>query len=220
MTFLFAPRLAPGGKSGKPACAAMQLRRKAKPGIRKTFAMFKSILGFGRRPNREVTDALYEAIVASARQSRFYADWEVPDTPIGRFEMLSVHMFLFLERARGDSVALTDAAQDLTDEFFKDVEHSLRELGIGDLGVPKRMKKLAKMFYGRAEAYREAMETGDRAALAAALARNVCPGRAAWPQAAHLASYMEQAAALLSAQAEDDLLAGRLSFPAAEGVVP
>lgn len=173
--------------------------------------MFKSLLGLGRRPNREVTDALYEAIVASARRPRFYAAWQVPDTPLGRFEMLSLHMFLFLERARG-SAALADPAQDLTDEFFRDVEHSLRELGIGDLGVPKRMKKLAKMFYGRAEAYRAALAAGDRSALAAALARNIVPERADWPHATDLAAYVERAAAHLAAQGEDALLAGRLVF--------
>lgn len=177
--------------------------------------MFKSILSFGRRPNQAITDALYGQIVAAARQPWFYSAWGVPDTPLGRFEMLSVHMFLFLERARGGSAALADAAQDLTDEFFKDVEHSLRELGIGDMGVPRRMKKLARMFYGRAEAYRAAIEAGDRAALAAALARNVRPDDTAWKQAAALAAYMEAAAARLAAQEEAGMLAGRIAFPAA-----
>ena len=178
--------------------------------------MFKSILGFGRRTDREVSDALYEAIVAAARQAPFYSDCEVPDTPLGRFEMLSLHMFLFLERARGGSTALGPLAQELTDEFFKDVEHSLRELGIGDLGVPKRMKKLAKMFYGRAQAYREALVAGDDSALAAALARNIRPDREDWPQATQLASYVGRAAVLLAAQDEAELLAGRIRFPQTE----
>lgn len=179
--------------------------------------MFKSFLAFGRRPNHQVTDTLYEAIVASARQPRFYSEWEVPDTPLGRFEMLSLHMFLFLERARGGSVALSELAQDLIDEFFKDVDHSLRELGIGDMGVPKRMKKLAKMFYGRAEAYRSALAAGDRAAFAAALARNVTPERdGSWPQAGDLAAYAEHASAFLATQEEAVLLSGRVEFPDAE----
>ena len=177
--------------------------------------MFKSLLGLGRRSSREAQDALYEAIVASARQPYFYSICDVPDTPLGRFEMLSVHMFLFLERSRGGSVALGDLAQELTDEFFKDVEHSLRELGIGDLGVPKRMKKLAKMFYGRAEAYRTALGAGDRPALASALARNICPDRKEWPQAQDVAAYVERAHELLGAQDDGELLAGRIRFPQA-----
>lgn len=177
--------------------------------------MFKSILGFGRRSSREVSDALYEAIVASARQTFFYSDCGVPDTPLGRFEMLSVHMFLFLERARRGPAVLNELAQELIDEFFKDVEHSLRELGIGDVGVPKRMKKLAKMFYGRAEAYREALAAQDTPALAAALARNVCPERPDWPQAGTVAAYVEHAHAMLATQEESELLAGRIRFPEA-----
>lgn len=175
--------------------------------------MFKSIFSFGRRPNREVTDALYNVIVAAARQPVFYERWDVQDIPLGRYEMLSTHMFLFLERARGGSEALTQLAQDVTEEFFKDVDHSLRELGIGDQGVPKRMKKLARMFYGRAEAYREAVVAGDDAALAAALARNICPQMSEWPHAAAMAAYVKQALAHLAAQDDTALLAGQISFP-------
>ena len=177
--------------------------------------MFKSILSFGRRPNRHVTDALYEAIVAAARQPHFYSQWEVPDTPLGRYEMLSLHMFLVLERTSGRQAALGDLAQDLTDEFFKDVDHSLRELGIGDISMPKRMKKLAKMFYGRAQAYRAAVAEKDATALASALARNVQPQRPDWPHAAALAAYVARASAGLAAQEDAALLAGRIAFPAA-----
>lgn len=182
--------------------------------------MFKSLLNLARRPNRVVTDALYDQIVAAARQTPFYSQWAVPDTPLGRFEMLAVHMMLFLERARRSGPALADIAQDLTDEFFKDVEHSLRELGIGDLGVPKRMKKLAKMFYGRAEAYRLALEADDRAALAAALARNVRPEAEAWPQAAEVASYMAAALDALGRQGDAAIQSGKVVFPDAGGGRP
>lgn len=178
--------------------------------------MFKSILSLGRRPNQLVTDALYGEIVASARQPVFYSQWGVPDTPLGRFEMLSVHMFLFLDRARGAPPALGEMAQDMTDEFFKDVEHSLRELGIGDLSVPKRMKKLARMFYGRAEAYRQAVEAGDGSVLAAALARNVRPDETDWHGAGPLADYTLAASRLLAAQAEEKLATGEIGFPEAK----
>jgi len=174
--------------------------------------MFKSILGFGRHSNTEVIDALYGEIVAAARQPAFYADWDVPDSPLGRYEMLSVHMFLFLERARGAD-GLAEVAQELTDEFFKDVEHSLRELGIGDLGVPKRMKKLARMFYGRAEAYRAALAAPDDAELAAALARNVTPADEDWTHGPELAAYVRRALAHLAVQGDDALLRGQIAFP-------
>ena len=179
--------------------------------------MFKRLLGLGRDPNREVTDALYEQIVAAARQPVLYSRWNVPDTPLGRFEMLSVHMFLLLHRIRG-SAALAGPAQGLTDEFFRDVEHSLRELGIGDLGVPKRMKKLAKMFYGRAESYGAALAAGDHDAMAEALARNVRPGDAGWGESRFLADYIFSARALLDAQKDEDLGAGRIAFPNADSM--
>ncbi|TGS35672.1 ubiquinol-cytochrome C chaperone, partial [bacterium M00.F.Ca.ET.180.01.1.1] len=115
--------------------------------------------------------------------------WNVPDTPLGRFEMLSLHMFLVQHRLRGEDGVAQEIAQVLIDEFFLDVDHSLRELGISDVGVPKRMKKLAKMFYGRTAAYDDALRDDDRAALAAALARNVRPDAGEWPEAPLLASY-------------------------------
>ncbi len=133
---------------------------------------------------------VYEVIVAAARQKRFYAQFQVPDTPLGRYEMLSLHIFLALHRMRGENRALADLAQEIADEFFKDVDHSLRELGIGDQGVPKRMKKLARMFYGRVGAYGEALDANDGDALAAALTRNIRPDLEFWPHAHHLAEYV------------------------------
>ena len=177
--------------------------------------MFQRLFGRERQANRAITEALYGAIVAAARQKVFYSDWDVPDTPLGRFEMLSLHMFLFQYRLHGEAGAPRDIAQVLIDEFFKDVEHSLRELGIGDMGVPKRMKKLAKMFYGRAEAYAGALERDDRQALAAALARNVRPDAGDWPQASDLADYVCAANAGLAEQTSEAICSGAAAFPVA-----
>mgnify|MGYP001225623773 CR=1 FL=1 len=176
--------------------------------------MFQRLFGRERHANRAVTEALYGQIVAAARQIPLYADWNVPDTPLGRFEMLSLAMFLLQDRLQGEKGASAEVAQVLIDEFFTDVEHSLREFGIGDLGVPKRMKTLAKMFYGRTVAYAEALENGDRAGLAAALARNVRPDEPGWPEAERLAAYAFQVREALAAQPSQDICAGRLSFPA------
>jgi cytochrome b pre-mRNA-processing protein 3 len=175
--------------------------------------MFQRLFGRQRQANRMITDALYGQIVAAARQPVFYSDWNVPDTPLGRFEMLSVHMFLFLHRVRNEAGAMREVAQVLTDDFFADVEHSLRELGIGDLGVPKRMKKLARMFYGRATSYAEALDRGDWSSLSAALSRNVRPESADWIEADLLAGYVMAANQRLSEQAVEGILAGKLQFP-------
>jgi cytochrome b pre-mRNA-processing protein 3 len=179
------------------------------------YPMFQRLFGRERNANRAISDALYATIVAAARQPPFYSDWNVPDTPLGRFEMLSLHMFLFQHRLRGESGASRELAQILIDAFFADVDHSLRELGIGDLGIPKRMKKLARMFYGRTAAYADALERADREALAAALMRNVRPDAAAWPEAAELAAYVVEADAMLARQPSEGIRAGSLAYPVA-----
>ena len=184
--------------------------------------MFKRLFGLSRSPNEKIVDSLYDQIVAAARQPLFYADWQVPDTPNGRFEMLSLHMFLFLRRARAGNEALSAIAQETVDAFFTDIDHSLRELGIGDMAVPKRMKKLARMFYGRAQSYTEALEANDAAAMIAALARNVAPGEPAWSGAAPLAAYAMAVDRALANQPDDDIAGGRISFaaPAATETLP
>ncbi|QPC93556.1 ubiquinol-cytochrome C chaperone family protein [Mesorhizobium sp. INR15] len=177
--------------------------------------MFQRLFGRERHANRAITEALYAQIVAAARQTVFYSDWNVPDTPLGRFEMLSLHMFLFQHRLRGEGGAAQEIAQVLIDEFFLDVDHSLRELGIGDVGVPKRMKKLAKMFYGRTAAYDDALERKDIDGLTAALTRNVRPDAGAWPQAARLALYVVDADRHLAAQPSESIVSGTVTFPSA-----
>lgn len=177
--------------------------------------MFQRLFGRERNANRTVTEALYERIVAAARQKVFYSDWAVPDTPLGRFEMLSLAMLLLQHRLRGEQGPAQEIAQVLIDEFFTDVEHSLRELGISDPGVPKRMKRLARMFYGRTAAYTDALDRGDVEAMAAALGRNVRPDAVAWPEAAHLAGYVFVAQEALAAQPVAAICAGELAYPEA-----
>lgn len=180
--------------------------------------MFQRLFGRDRNANRVIAGALYDSIVAAARQEHFYSQWNVPDTPLGRFEMVSLHMFLFQHRMRGDAGPSRDIAQVLIDDFFQDVDHSLRELGIGDLGVPKRMKKLARMYYGRTAAYADALGHGDRDALAAALARNVRPESENWPEAGQLADYVITADKLLGEQNDADIRGGAVRYPAASSI--
>ncbi|MBZ9808371.1 MULTISPECIES: ubiquinol-cytochrome C chaperone family protein [unclassified Mesorhizobium] len=178
--------------------------------------MFQRLFGRERHANHAITDALYAQIVAAARQTVFYSHWNVPDTPLGRFEMLSLHMFLVQHRLRGEDGAAQEIAQVLIDEFFLDVDHSLRELGIGDVGVPKRMKKLAKMFYGRTAAYDDALERNDHDGLTAALARNVRPDTAAWAEASRLSDYVSDARNRLATQPCRAIVSGTVTFPLAQ----
>jgi cytochrome b pre-mRNA-processing protein 3 len=181
--------------------------------------MFRRLFGSKSRINRSITDALYAEIVAAARQPVLYSNWNSPDTPLGRFEMLALHMFLFQHRMRDETGPRREIAQILIDEFFSDVEHSLRELGIGDMGVPKRMKKFGRMFYGRTAAYADALERDDREALAAALSRNIRPdSKDEWPESVDLAAYVIEADKALLAQDVSAIEAGKIRFPDASNV--
>ncbi|MDQ6434554.1 ubiquinol-cytochrome C chaperone family protein [Mesorhizobium sp. LHD-90] len=175
--------------------------------------MFQRLFGRERARNRQIVEALYIEIVAAARRESLFSEWDVPDTPLGRFEMIALHMFLVQHRLRGETGVAREIAQDLIDGFFTEVEHSLRELGIGDMGVPKRMKKLARMYYGRTMTYEAALDSDDRDGLAAALTRNVRPDLADWPQAVNLADYAFAARGLLREQAVDTICSGSVVFP-------
>ncbi|WP_419910760.1 ubiquinol-cytochrome C chaperone family protein [Hoeflea sp.] len=128
-----------------------------------------------KRKNREIVDRLYRQLTQAARNPVYYAQLRVPDTVMGRFEMLSVIMVLFFRRTGAGGPSLQQLSQDVVDTFFEDMDHALRELGIGDVSVPKRMKRLAQMFYGRAKACGTALNNNDPVELAEVLHRNIYP---------------------------------------------
>jgi cytochrome b pre-mRNA-processing protein 3 len=163
-----------------------------------------------RNRNREIVDALYEGVVARSRRPELFAGFGVPDTVMGRFESLGVHVFLALARCGRDE-SLKPLAQELVDRFIVDIEDSIREIGIGDVAVPKRMRKLTGMFYERVAAYDPPLQGGDAAALAAKLERYALgeapPDRRG---AAGLAAYMLATRAELDGVPAAAILAGRL----------
>jgi cytochrome b pre-mRNA-processing protein 3 len=163
-----------------------------------------------RRPNRSIA-TLYGAIVAQARDARFYEAYGVPDTVLGRFDLIILHLALVLRRLREGNAAL---AQGVFDEFCRDMDHNLREMGIGDQGVPVHMRRVGEAFYGRAQAYEAALGAPGEGALAEALARNVY-AEAVEPDVAalRLAAYVRQAAAALDSQLLDELARGVVRFP-------
>jgi cytochrome b pre-mRNA-processing protein 3 len=130
----------------------------------------------GRR--RVVIASLYERVATASREPGLYGAVGVPDTLEGRFEALSLHMVLALRALRELPSPADEIGRDLTDAFFRDLDASLREMGVGDTAVPKRMKKLGEAFYGRARVYDAALNAGDEDAVAAALGRNVMGGEA------------------------------------------
>ncbi len=156
---------------------------------------------FARKPS--AAQRLYEAIVAGARQEKFYADMDVPDTLDGRFDMIVLHMFLVLDRLRGEG---GEMGQQLTDTFFKDLDRTLREMGIGDLSVAKKIRPMAEAFAGRVKAYATASEKGS---LVEALQRNVYGGEAK-PKAIELVQWVQNAKVKLSSTPTKSILDGEL----------
>lgn len=170
-----------------------------------------------KKSNQALVERQYAEITGAARSPVFYEAMGVPDTVMGRFEMISIHLILYLRRTGTAGEAARGLAQDLVDAFFEDVDHSIRELGIGDMGVPKRMKKLAKMFYGRVKSYGEALDAGDHQGLVDALKRNLHPesGEKA-PSTEALADWMMASARRLDDVSEEQLAAGLLTFKAVD----
>ena len=159
-------------------------------------------------------DKLYGAIVAQARQPEFYLDYSVEDSVNGRFEMIILHTYLLFYRLREEDEAVRELGQAVFNRFFKDMDHSLREIGIGDLSVPKKIKKMAQAFYGRIEAYDQARCEGE-AALAAALSRNIFPEEEGPRlEAEDLARYVLDNEKDLQEQSVEDFSIGQIRFSA------
>ena len=167
---------------------------------------------FRRGPSRIAGEKLYEAAIGQARQPAFYADLGAPDTVEGRFELYTLHVVLLLHRLKGQGAVAAETSQALFDTYLQALDHALREMGVGDLSVGKKMRKLGEAFYGRAKAYQAALEGGDRTALAALIGRTVFVDQND-AAADRLADYVQRSAALLATQALEDILAASVAWP-------
>lgn len=132
---------------------------------------------FRRKPAQIAGLALYNACVDQARQPMLYETFGVPDTVEGRFEIYTLHVFLVLNRLKQQGVQATDTAQGLFDTYLSSLDDALREMGVGDLSVGKKMRKLGEAFYGRVKNYDAAFKSlPDKSALEALLHRTVYTG--------------------------------------------
>ncbi|HEY2534086.1 MAG TPA: ubiquinol-cytochrome C chaperone family protein [Xanthobacteraceae bacterium] len=167
---------------------------------------------------------LYGAIVAQARTPAFYSGYGVPDTVQGRFDLIVLHLVLVLaqiEQQAGEPTLLQERAargigQQLFDAFCCDLDDNLREMGVGDLAVPKKMRGFAEAFYGRQAAYVAALTATDSRELENALARNIFDETKAGEGAARLAAYVRAVLAQFGQQGqrafEAALLRGQVAF--------
>jgi cytochrome b pre-mRNA-processing protein 3 len=157
-------------------------------------------------------EAIYGMIVTQAREPIFYRDLGVPDTVNGRFDLLLLHLWLLLRRLRTVAQGGVELSQALFDRFCEDMDDNLREMGVGDQTVPKRMRAFGEAFYGRVQAYDQAIDTGAEA-LAQAICKNILNG-AGMDHAKRLAAYAEATNEGLGQTGDSALLLGSFRFPA------
>lgn len=172
----------------------------------------------GSDAQRRRAHALYVAIADASRREVFYRDLGVPDTPEGRYDVLSIHAILLMRRLRGGGASAVDFAQLVFDVMFRDIDDSLREMGVGDMRIGKKVRSYAEAFYGRAKAYEDGLDgEGD---LTDAVARNVYGDDQA-PYAQALADYMRSADQGLAGQDTDDIMAAQIKLPepSVQGVI-
>jgi cytochrome b pre-mRNA-processing protein 3 len=169
------------------------------------------------RARRDHARLAYQRVVEQSRQPRFFAECGVPDTLDGRFELICLHAFLYLNRLKAERPAASGLAQAFFDTMFADLDRALREMGVGDLSVGRQVKRMAQGFYGRIHAY-EAGLAGDAALLRQALARNLFGTVDRAPDSvAAMAAYLQREAASLHEQPAHELLLGRIAFGAPPG---
>lgn len=166
------------------------------------------------RPAKAAGSTLYAAAVAQARRPEFYLDFGVEDRVDARFELYTLHVVLLVERLKGEGDHAAEVSEALFETYVSALDDSLREMGVGDLSVAKKIRKLGEALMGRTKAYVEALSPRpDAEALAGIVARNVFADEAALDSAGPLVDYVGRAHAALAAQPLKQILEGRPAWP-------
>lgn len=174
---------------------------------------------FGRDPVSEAAETAYGTIVRQAREPALYQRYGVADTLDGRFDLLVLHAALVMIRLRGEGGDSDRFAQALFDTLFVDMDQSLREIGVSDVSIGKKVKQMGRAFYGRLEAYDSALHAleGDRREqeLAEALLRNLYRQEEQGDlPAVETAAYVIRQAEHLAGLPSSEIVSGRVSFAA------
>ena len=177
---------------------------------------------FGLLPSRRherAGFALYTASVAAAREPLYFERLAVPDTLDGRFDLIGLFAALMIRRLRQAPAPGAALAQAVFDAMFADMDFNLREIGVGEMSVGKKIRVMWEAFHGRAQAYETPLSQGDGAALAQALGRNVWRGAAPAGQAEALARVALAQDRALAGQDLAALRRGEVAFlPAGEAL--
>jgi cytochrome b pre-mRNA-processing protein 3 len=170
-----------------------------------------------RRDRRQKARSLYGSIVTQARMRDFYAHWGVPDTAEGRFEMIALHLVAVLHRLRHDGQPGRQLARALTETFAVDMDDNLREMAVGDLAVPRYVKRAVGALQERHASYRAALAApGDEALAAVVQERLAAPtGGLDVPR---ICAYIRRVGHRLGQLPSGEVLAGRIAWPHIDAV--
>ena len=168
---------------------------------------------FRPRQARIAGETLYAGLVDQARRPALYRDLGVADRIDARFEVYVLHLSLLLARLKGEGEAGAEIGQAVFDTFVGALDDALRELGVGDLSVAKKMRKLGEAVYGRILGYQKAVEAQDREALSGLLARAVFAEESKAEQASGLIDYTLRMDQALKDMRAEGILRGRVVWP-------
>ncbi|MBS0489108.1 MULTISPECIES: ubiquinol-cytochrome C chaperone family protein [unclassified Phenylobacterium] len=170
---------------------------------------------FRPRATLAMGQKLYAGVVAQARTPALYEAYGVPDTVEGRFELYTVHVFLLLDRLRGQGARASETSQALFDTYLGALDDALREMGVGDLSVGKKMRKLGEAFYGRVKSYESAFAALPQTDHLHALLGRTVYAQGGAEHVAELGEYVLRQRAALAEQKLEGLLDGRANWSAA-----
>jgi cytochrome b pre-mRNA-processing protein 3 len=165
-----------------------------------------------RRDRRQKARSLYGSIVTQARMRGFYEDWGVPDTAEARFEMIALHLVVVLHRLRHDGQPGEQLARALTETFAVDVDDNLREMTVGDLAVPRHVKRAVGALQERHASYRAALgEPGDD--VLAAVVQERLGAAIGGLDVSRICAYIRGVSHRLGQLPSAEVLAGRIAWP-------
>lgn len=166
-----------------------------------------------KRQRRQQADTLYSALVAQARNPEFYSALAVPDSFDGRFEMVVLHVYVLTRGVQGRGDALTELSRMVMESMIDDMDRTLREIGVGDMSVGRKVKQMAAAFYGRASAYDKGLQEGDEE-IREAVVRNIYAGAAVEAAALdRMVAYLHAAVDAVGRTDDNRIEAGNIDFP-------
>lgn len=174
------------------------------------------MLGFllTKKHDKRNAAALYDAAVTQARLPVFYERYDAPDSVDGRFDMICIHIVPVMRKLAKCGRAGDKLSQALFDHFFTQMERALREMGVGDLSVPKHVKRMMKAYKGRYVAYGKALDENDKNAMADVVLRNLYRGENEnKTHAKAIADYLAVLDKHVAGQSDEAILSGEITFP-------